>query len=183
MIGWLTLICLIAAAFAVLWLVGVRRAMLELGGAALLLGACGYALQGRPGLPGAPRHGQADSAVLPLTQARHAFFGEFSANEHWLLMADSLGRRGNTTDAVGLLGSAVREHPNDFMLWTGLGNALVDQAGRITPPAELAFARAEQLAPGHPAPLFFRGLALARSGDPAREPVDADARSEPRSGK
>jgi cytochrome c-type biogenesis protein CcmH/NrfG len=35
----------------------------------------------------------------------------------------------------------------------------------ITPAAELAFERARQSAPRHPAPLFFEGLARARSGD------------------
>jgi cytochrome c-type biogenesis protein CcmH/NrfG len=35
----------------------------------------------------------------------------------------------------------------------------------MTPPAELAYKRAAELAPGHPAAPFFLGLALARSGD------------------
>ena len=60
----------------------------------------------------------------------------------------------------------MREHPGDFTLWVGLGNALADQAGTLTPASELAFKRAAELAPGHPAPRFFFGLALARSGDP-----------------
>ena len=49
-------------------------------------------------------------------------------------------------------------------LWVGLGNALADHAGTMTPAAELAFARAAELAPGYPAPPFFLGLAkLARA--------------------
>jgi cytochrome c-type biogenesis protein CcmH/NrfG len=35
----------------------------------------------------------------------------------------------------------------------------------MSPAAELAYRRAEQTAPGHPAAPFFYGLALARSGD------------------
>jgi len=35
----------------------------------------------------------------------------------------------------------------------------------ITPAAELAYRKAEEVAPGHPAAPFFYGLALARSGD------------------
>ena len=35
----------------------------------------------------------------------------------------------------------------------------------LTPASELAFRRANELAPNHPAPRFFYGLALARSGD------------------
>jgi cytochrome c-type biogenesis protein CcmH len=42
---------------------------------------------------------------------------------------------------------------------------LVDHARRLTPPAELAYKRAAEMAPGHPAAPFFYGLALARSGD------------------
>ena len=34
----------------------------------------------------------------------------------------------------------------------------------ITPPAELAYRRASEVAPGNPAGPFFYGLALARSG-------------------
>jgi cytochrome c-type biogenesis protein CcmH len=167
MMGWTILILLIALAFGALWLLRVRGAMLKLTGVALMLGACGYTLQGRPDLPASPRSADQSAAVIPLAHARHAFFGEFTRNEHWLLMADSMARRGDTEDAAGLLRSAVREHPDDPMLWIGLGNALVDHAHVMTPPAELAFARAEQLAPGHPAAPFFGGLALARSGNPA----------------
>jgi cytochrome c-type biogenesis protein CcmH/NrfG len=47
----------------------------------------------------------------------------------------------------------------------GLGNALVDHAGMLSPAATLAFERARQLAPRHPAPLFFEGLARARAGE------------------
>ncbi|MBC7767695.1 MAG: hypothetical protein H7124_02805, partial [Phycisphaerales bacterium] len=60
----------------------------------------------------------------------------------------------------------VREHPRDAMLWTGLGNALADHSGMLTPASELAFRRAMALAPGYPGPRFFLGLALARSGHP-----------------
>jgi cytochrome c-type biogenesis protein CcmH/NrfG len=34
----------------------------------------------------------------------------------------------------------------------------------LTPAAEMAFNRAQQVAPEHPAPRFFYGLALARMG-------------------
>ena len=50
-------------------------------------------------------------------------------------------------------------------LWVGLGNALVAHAdGMMSPAAELAFDRADRLAPEHPAPRFFYGLALAQGG-------------------
>jgi cytochrome c-type biogenesis protein CcmH/NrfG len=81
-----------------------------------------------------------------------------------MIMADGYASRGSTEEAVGLVQSGLRAHPDDFSLWVGLGNALVDHAGVMTPAAELAYARAAKLAPWSPAPPFFHGLALLRSG-------------------
>jgi cytochrome c-type biogenesis protein CcmH len=167
MSGWVILAALIALSLAAFRLLRLRGPMLKLAAAALLVGASGYALQGRPGLAGSPRAATASKEVIPLTAARHAFFGEFTGSEHWLLMSESMARRGNTADAAGILRSAVREHPGDPQLWIGLGNALVDHSGVLTPAAEFAYQRAAELAPGHPAAPFFLGLALARSGDRA----------------
>jgi cytochrome c-type biogenesis protein CcmH len=167
MSGWLILAVFIATGLVAFRLLGLRGPMLQLGAAALLAGAAGYALQGRPGLDGSPRAAAASLEVLPLTGARNAFFGQFTRTGHWLLMSDSMARKGRTADAAGLLRSAVREHPNDVALWVGFGNALVDHAGVVTPAAQLAYERAMELAPGHPAAPFFFGVALARSGDRA----------------
>ena len=165
MSGWLILALLVAGALGTLWLLRVRGSMLMLASAALLFGCAGYALQGHPALAGSPRDARSFEPPIPLAQIRHGFFGEFSPTEHWLIMADSFAGRGDTEDAVGILKSAVREHPGDLQLWIGLGNALVDHAGMLTPASEYAYRHAAQLAPQHPAPLFFMGLALARSGD------------------
>ncbi len=163
--GWLTLVFLVVIAIGAFRLLGLRGALLQLGAAALLIGAAGYALQGRPGLPSAEREPQASAQAIPLGNARRAFFGELGGSNHWLMMSDSMAARGNTADAAGILRSAVREHPGDPVLWIGLGNALVDHVGVLTPAAQLAYERAVTLAPGHPAAPFFFGLALARSGD------------------
>ena len=80
-------------------------------------------------------------------------------------MSEALERDGKSEDAVGILQNAVKRYPGDPQLWVGLGNALVDHARGLTPPAELAYRRAAQMAPGHPGAPFFYGLALARSGD------------------
>ena len=82
-------------------------------------------------------------------------------------MSEALARTGNTEDATNLLKNAVNRYPGSVQLWIGLGNALVDHAHGLTPPAELAYRRAAELAPGHPAAPFFYGLAQARSGDRA----------------
>jgi cytochrome c-type biogenesis protein CcmH len=102
---------------------------------------------------------------FPLTEARHAFFGNFTPAESWLRMSEALDRDGQSADAVGILQNAVKRYPGDAQLWIGLGNALVDHARGITPAAELAYKRAEAINPGYPGPPFFYGLALARSGD------------------
>ncbi len=166
MTGWVMLLLLFGMALVALRSLGLRGPLLQLAAAALLFGCAGYALQGRPSLAGSPRKaGAVKSPALPLTDIRHAFFGNFTPTEHWLLMSESFASRGNSQDAVNVLGSAVREHPDDAQLWIGLGNALVDHAGSLTPAAELAYRRSAELLPGHPAPAFFMGLALARSGD------------------
>jgi cytochrome c-type biogenesis protein CcmH len=165
--GWLILLALVALSLAALRLLGVRGGLLTASAAALLLGASGYALQGRPELPGSPALGIEGGDLFPLTQARHAFFGQFTPAESWLRMSEALARDGESADAVGILQNAVRRYPGDPQLWIGLGNALVDHGRGLTPPAELAYQRAAALAPGHLAAPFFYGLALARSGDRA----------------
>ena len=163
--GWIILLALFVLSLAAVRLLGVRGAMLKAVAAALLVGGAGYALQGRPATAGAPAHGSSGRQVLPLTGARHAFFGNFSPVEHWLRLSEGMARAGNTELAVGVLQTAVRRYPTEAHLWVGVGNALVDHNRGLTPPAELAYRRAMELQPGYPAAPFFYGLALARSGD------------------
>jgi cytochrome c-type biogenesis protein CcmH len=165
--GWLVLLVLIAAALAALWVLGLRGGLLTASAAALTLGGAGYALQGRPGFAGAPASAPAPAETVPLAEARHIFFDRFTRAESWLVMAEALERRGRTADSAALLQNAVRRSPGDQQLWIGLGNALVAHSRGLTPPAELAYRRAAELNPAHPAPAFFYGLALARSGEPA----------------
>lgn len=164
--GWLFLLLLIAAASALLWLLKVRGPLLKLALATMMLAAGGYTLQGRPGLPGSPATSSQAIEGVSLARARHVFFGEFNASERWLLLSDAFARRGKTAEAAGVLQTAVQKYPRDLPLWIGFANALVEHGGGLTPAAKLAFDRAEALAPGHPATGFFRGLAVARSGDP-----------------
>ncbi len=163
--GWLILLGLASASLSLLWELGVRGGLLTASAAALFLGASGYAFQGRPEMPGAPASSGDAHQFLPLTGVRHAFFGNFAPGENWLLMSEALERDGHSEDAVGILQNAVKRYPADPQLWIGLGNALVDHARGLTPPAELAYKRAAEVSPGYPGPPFFYGLALARSGD------------------
>jgi len=145
---------------------GVRGPLLTLSAAALAFGCAGYALQGRPGLAGSPRSAADRPPALDLSEARAAMLGRFTPEERWMTIADSLARRGKTEDAARLLAAQVRRYPGDYALWVGLGNALVDHAGMLTPAARFAYDRADALAPKYPAPRFFLGLAEARSGNP-----------------
>jgi len=164
MMGLFYLLGLIGLALGALWLLKLRGPLLTMAAAALMLGGAGYAIQGSPGLAGSPANGSSEQHYLPLAKARHVFLGQFTKSEQWMILADSFAARGQTQEAVGLVQSGLRAHPDDFALWIGLGNALVDHAGVMTPAAELAYARAAKVAPWSPAPKFFHALALLRSG-------------------
>ena len=163
--GWIILASLFVAALGALWLFKVRGPALKFAASAMLLGAAGYALQGNPTYAGSPRQAVLAEPPMPLADLRHAFFGHFTGEESWLSISEALARTGDTAGAVGVLQNAVGKYPGNAQLWIGLGNALVDHGHGLTPPAELAYKRAAELSQGYPAPSFFYGLALARSGD------------------
>jgi cytochrome c-type biogenesis protein CcmH len=171
MIVWLLILLLAAAAFVALRYAGrLDWSTLRLVGAGLCLAIAGYAWQGHPSLAGKPgqaavenertRIGGETFAVL-----RRHVLGQFDQASRWLGMADSYLAQGDSLRAAQILRSGIREHPRDPDLWIGLGNALFLHSGaKITPASEFAFDRAQQLAPGNPAPLFFRGMAFAQAG-------------------
>lgn len=164
--GFLWLVLMAVATLGLLWLLRLRGPLLTLAAAAVIFGCAGYAFQGRPGLDGTPRAAAERAPPMPLTQARQAMTGQFDYADSWLNLADALASRGRTEDAAKLLQAQVARHPGDYKLWLGLGNALADHSRSLSPAARFAFARSAELAPGHPAPPFFLGLAEARSGNP-----------------
>jgi cytochrome c-type biogenesis protein CcmH/NrfG len=166
--AWLLLLLLALAAFAAIWrFAGLDRAGAQLLAAALLIACAGYGWQGRPGLAGRPKK-PPEAQKLPdsaFAQMRQDMLGRFDTADRWLTIAEGYQRRGDTRGGAGLIRSALREHPDNSILWIGYGNALVIHAdGLVTPAAQLAFERAATLAPDHPAPRFFHGLSLAQSG-------------------
>lgn len=163
--GFAILFALVLVTGLALWRFGgLRGATLQLALAALMIGSAGYALQGSPDFDGAPRASGRRAAPVPLTEPRQAMLGQFNQSDRWITISEAFASRGDTQSAVDIIRSGIRAHPDDSGLYIGLGNALVDHAGMITPAATLAFARARELGPNLPAPLFFEGLALARSG-------------------
>ncbi|MDQ8754652.1 tetratricopeptide repeat protein [Sphingosinicella sp. LHD-64] len=167
--GWAIILILALLVFAGLWpFIGKDKGALQFLGAALLVALAGYAWQGRPALAGSPkpppeRVRQDESAFA---QTREDMLGRFDNASRWLTIADSYQRRGDTRSGAEILQSALRQAPRDADLWVGLGNALVvHSGGMMSPAAQLAFARAERIAPDHPGPRFFYGLALAQGGN------------------
>ena len=166
--GWAIILGLAAAVLGGLWFFGVRdKGALQFLGAALCLALAGYALQGRPGFAGSPK-APPERLQLPesdFAKTREDMLGRFDNASSWLIMSESYARRGDTWSAAEIIRSGLRESPDDADLWAGLGIALVRHSSEMmNPAAEQAFRRAEQLAPGHPAPRFYYGLALAQGG-------------------
>ncbi len=166
--GWILMLGLALAAGAGLWrFLAVDRAALQFLAAALLLALAGYAWQGRPELKGQPKPPPARQqlAESEFAATRENMLGRFDRAWYWLNLAEGYQRRGDTQSAAQIIASGLRGARNDPDLWVGLGNALVVHAdGMMSPAAQLAFQRASQLAPEHPGPRFFYGLALAQGG-------------------
>ena len=165
--GYILLALIALFAFGLLWLMKLRSSLLTLAAAALAFGCAGYALQGSPGLQGRTRAAGERPAPVSLARARTTLMGQFDSSDPWFIIAENYASRGKTADAVGVMRSAVREHPRNYKLWVGLGNALADHSRTLSPAARFAFAQARALAPAHPGPDFFLGLAEARSGNSA----------------
>ena len=169
MMGWAIMIALtLLAGAGLLVFVRTDKGALQFTAAALLLALAGYAWQGHPNMAGAPKPppGRQQLPETDFAKTREDMLGRFDQASAWLNMADSFQRRGDTQSAAELLQGAVRRTPNNPDLWVGLGNALVVHGGgMMSPAAQLAFNRAARLAPGHPGPRFFYGLALAQGGN------------------
>jgi cytochrome c-type biogenesis protein CcmH/NrfG len=166
--GWV--IALILAAATGLVLLRLARLPRGSGGfivAAMLLALAGYAWQAKPNLAGSPRAAP-DEAMMPDTPfatQRLNMLQRFGTVGQWLDFADALDRMGERRAAVSALNNAISQNPGSADLYVGLGNALtVHAGGMVTPAARLAFERAAEIAPNHPGPPFFFGLALAQAG-------------------
>jgi cytochrome c-type biogenesis protein CcmH len=167
-VSWL-LILAMAVVVALLLVVVLRapRAGWEAIVAALLVGLAGYALQGHPGLPGAPRVAdEAPSASADaMVKARQALSGQDATDNSWMMVADALARHGEFADATSILRGAVEKDPHNGQAWLAMANSLVGHAGgSLAPAAMYAFREAEAADPAAPGPPYFLGLAMARSG-------------------
>ncbi|MEG3082565.1 tetratricopeptide repeat protein [Sphingomonas sp. PB2P12] len=167
LMGYVWLAAIGTGAFALLaW--KVDRVLWSMVASALMLGAAGYAWQGQPGLVGhtvstglAPTPD--DSAMLDL---RDRMLERYTGAAAYLVAADAMTRIGDRRAAVRVLLGGIRIAPKSLVLWTGLANALAAHDGnQVSPSALFAYQQAARLAPKHPAPPFFLGLAYVRAGE------------------
>lgn len=165
--GWVMLVLLGGLAMAALVLLRVGRALWSLVGAGLMLGAAGYALQGNPTLPATPARPVADTAAADpeLTLLRDQMLGRYTADDAYLVASDAIARSGDRHAAAAVLLGGLHALPRSVALWTAFGTALAASDGAVSPPALFAFQQAARLAPRHPAPPFFLGMAQIRAGD------------------
>ena len=164
---WLPVLALAAAAFLIAaFLVKLPKAGWTLFGAGLLFGLAGYATQGNPAQPSAPKDAVAKptEAGPAMIEARRFLFDPSQPPAAFVTLADGYARQGRFGDSAGILRGGLRESPRETEAWVALGNALVEHAeGTPTAAALYAYSRAEAIAPDHPAPAYFLGVALLRS--------------------
>lgn len=168
--GLVWLLALGAGAMVLMIALGVARPLWMLLGAALMLGAVGYALQGSPMLaasPAEPRTAGVDEDPA-LEKMRDDMLGRYSLDWAYVKASDAMLRTGNKEAAVRALLGGINKLPRSLALWTALGGAYAAHDGSVSVPARFAFDQATRLAPDHPAPPFFLGLAYLRNDDYAR---------------
>lgn len=135
-------------------------------GAALLFGLAGYAMQGQPAQPGAPKAAAptVSEAGPAMIEARRMLFDPTQPPSGFVTLSDGFARKGQFGSAAGILRVSLRENPRDTEAWIALGNALVEHAeGTPTAAAFYAYSRAEAVSPRSPAPPYFLGVALLRA--------------------
>lgn len=165
---WIVVVALALLAFVVFaFVLRAPRASWEVIGAALLLGVAGYALQGRPGLAGAPKdppESVTGTGSASVAERQKLAEGSDLGNKH-IVVADALARNGRFGDAAEVLRGAVDRDPANAEAWLAMGNALVAHAeGAVSPAAIVAYGRAARAAPDSPGAPFFLGMALIGSG-------------------
>ena len=173
--SWLAILALAALGFVLAAFVfNLPRSSWTLFGAALLFGLAGYATQGSPDQPAAPKDAQVldPQSGEAMVDARKEFYDEGVLPSRYVVTADGFTRRGQYRDAIDFLRNAVAENPNDSQAWVAMANTLVEHAnGTLSEAAEYAYARAKASEPDNAASDYFHGIALIRNSrfEDARE--------------
>lgn len=164
---WIAAALLMIGCLAALGLRGVPR-LAALG--MLAAGVGGYALRGAPAASSyaAPHLETAQpGARAAAERARARLLKDPADVPSWIAMSVALSGEGRSQQAVEGLTRAVAVMPDQPDLWVALGEALVaHNKGLVSPAARLAFDRASQIAPSHPAPRYYLGMAWLQAGKP-----------------
>ena len=166
--GWVMLALIVATTAALLAVLRLPRVLWPLAGAALMLGAAGYAWQGAADVPAHPV--AFDAVKLPPTAAykdmRGEMFGRFGGEAMYFGISDMGLGQGDTEFAAGAVIGGTNYAPRNAAFWTELGTIIaLHDDNHVSPAALLAFRRAIQVAPEHPGPPYFLGLAYIRAGE------------------
>lgn len=167
MMGWIAFIGIGAVIAVALIALGVPRLVWTSVGAALMVAATGYVVQGSPDLAGKPATPTAESVRIPEEdmQLRDAMFGGYHNGTPYLAAADALLRAGDPRSAANAALGGVRKFPGNAALWTELGTAAsASDGGAVSPAALFALQRAMRLLPNHPGPHYFLGICYANAG-------------------
>lgn len=165
--GWAMLAAIAGMSALLLWRLGVPRMLWTTAGAALMLGAAGYALQGSPDRAASPAKPKRETTEIAAEVAalRGRMFSRFTADAAYETAADAMLRAGLPGNAVKVTLGGIDKYPRSVQLWTELGTVLVaHDGGNVSPAALFAFRRAMQLNPRHPGPPFFLGLGYIQAG-------------------
>ena len=89
--GWIALLLIGGGAALLLWRIGIARELWAFVGAAMMLGATGYALQGKAFLPGHPVEANATPIEVPpgMVELRGQMLGRFDWRKR---LSDGIGR-------------------------------------------------------------------------------------------
>lgn len=164
--GWLIISGAVLIVGALLWrLTRLPRDGQFLVAAFLMLGLAGYAWQGRPSIAGSPVSARAQAqAQTDSGNVRRFLTTRFGPAGETLGYADAWLKAGRPDLAVRTIKIGLKSSPNNPDLWVALGGALTASGnGVVTPAATFAFDKAAALAPTHPGPTFFSGLAAAQA--------------------
>lgn len=162
--GWLAFAGLAILAGLLLWRLRFSRQLWMFGAAAVMLGAAGYAWQGRPGQAASPAkaHALTDTSDGERIALRDAMIGRFGPESAYAVAGDAMSRAGSPDAAARAILGGIDRYPDSLALWTELGSVMAQRDRVLSPVARFAFARARSLNPDHPAPYFFLGLAQVR---------------------
>lgn len=169
---WMPILALAALVFLVAaFLLRLPKSGWAMFGAVLMFGLAGYAMQGSPDMPAAPKSAETADPQTgeAMVEVRRALFDPARPKPHYVTVSDGFARRGKFERAANILKSGLANDPGNGEGWLALANALVEHAeGQVTPASLYSYSRAEQLLPRHPGPAYFLGFALIRSGQPGQ---------------